>query len=67
MGEAFLLHEPGDDDSRFLVSVARPVEVPAAFQRMTDEDPVVGLFRQLAILHFLFADYVSIDRMKDSG
>ena len=27
----------------------------------------VGLFRQLAILHFLFADYVSIDRMKDSG
>ena len=42
MGEAFLLHEPGDDDSRFLVSVARPVEVPAAFQRMTDEDSVVG-------------------------
>ena len=42
MGEAFLLHEPGDDDSRFLVSVARPVEVPAAFQRMKDEDPVVG-------------------------
>ena len=42
MGEAFLLHEPGDDDSRFLVSVARTVEVPAAFQRMTDEDSVVG-------------------------
>ena len=42
MGESHLLHEPGDDDSGFLVSVARPVEVPAAFQRMTDEDPVVG-------------------------
>ena len=42
MGESLLLHEPGDDDSGLLVSVARPVEVPSAFQRKTDEDPVVG-------------------------
>ena len=42
MGIALLLHEPGDDDTRFLVAVAFHEEVPAALQRMTDEDPVVS-------------------------
>ena len=42
MGEAFLLYQFRDDDTGLLVAVARPVEVPAALQRMTDEDPVVG-------------------------
>lgn len=42
MGEAFLLHEIRNDDPGFLVSVALSVNVSAALQRMTDEDPVVG-------------------------
>ena len=42
MGEALLLHELSDDDSGFLVTVARPVEIPAALQGMPYEDPVVS-------------------------
>ena len=42
MGITLLLYELGDDDTRFLVTVAFPEEVPATIQRMTDEDPVIG-------------------------
>ena len=42
MGEAVLLHQLRDNDPGLLVSVARPVEVPAALKGMTDEDPMIG-------------------------
>lgn len=42
MRKAFLLHELCDDDPGFLVAVALPVEITAAFQRMTDKGPVIG-------------------------
>ena len=42
MGIALLLHELCNDHTRFLVSEAFPEEIPASFQRMADEDPVVS-------------------------
>ena len=40
--EAFLLHEFRDDHTSFLVAEARPPEVPAALEGVTDEGPVVA-------------------------